>query len=321
MIKKIQRKITNYIDFNKIDFSSIELDSTLPYNLYIKKDDNFLIVVEAGTLIDENVYGALQSQKAIYVYKKDKNKQKLCFESLELYILFAKNNPQYAIKLLYTISEKFFEKFLKSNNKFDKENVEAIVKSIILLIENNKNFVRDNMSDFKDDNILAHHSLQVAIYSINLGSLLGLRGMELLELGMAGYLHDIGIKLLSEEIVFKETVLSLPELEEMHKHCLYGVQLAIRNQIHSPYIIEAIKHHHENDDGTGYPDKKAAKDIGKFASIISVCDVFDALTSDRPYRKKMSSYKALTFMLNDSTMVKKFNDKYIKLFIKLLVSK
>jgi HD-GYP domain-containing protein (c-di-GMP phosphodiesterase class II) len=75
-------------------------------------------------------------------------------------------------------------------------------------------------------------------------------------------------------------------------------------------------HHHESHDGTGYPDALLSEEISPFASILSVCDVFEALTNDRPYRKKYSTFNALKIMMKDDEMVNKFNQEYLKSFLK-----
>jgi HD-GYP domain-containing protein (c-di-GMP phosphodiesterase class II) len=322
MIRKVQASLDYFYSFHEFSITDIEIDSILPYHIYIKQEKNFVIIVEAGTLIDDIVYHALKAQKALYFSKKDIDKRKPGFQNLELYIEYAKDNPKYCIKLLYKTSELFFDKFFSSKkNEFNSENVISIIKSIVFLIEHNKNFVKENVSYLKDDNLIAHHSLQVCIYALNLGILLKMKHDDLIDLGIASYLHDVGMKIIGKDLMLKNSSLSVQELETMHKHCLYSVQIVMYNNIHGHNIIKGIKHHHENYDGTGYPDGLGQKDIGQFASIISISDVFDALTSQRPYRDKMSSYDALVYMLKSEDMKNKFNSTYIKVFIKLFASK
>ena len=76
--------------------------------------------------------------------------------------------------------------------------------------------------------------------------------------------------------------------------------------------------HHERYDGSGYPENLTEKDISEFASILAICDVFDALTNNRPHRKEHSSFEALKMMMKDSSMINKFNQRYLKLAIKSL---
>ena len=77
-------------------------------------------------------------------------------------------------------------------------------------------------------------------------------------------------------------------------------------------------HHHEQYDGSGYPEKLKEEDISVYASILSICDVFDALTSERPHRKQYSSFEAIKMMIKDDSMANKFNHKYLQLLLKSL---
>lgn len=153
---------------------------------------------------------------------------------------------------------------------------------------------------------------------MSLGNALALDDEELSKLGIAALLHDVGIKKIDSHIIEKENKLSFKEYERVHQHPLLSVQIIKHNKIFDPYIIEAVTHHHENYDGSGYPDGLIARQISIFSSIISITDVFDALTNTRPNRDAYSSFDALKIMMHDKTMVKKFNLKYMKVFLSLL---
>lgn len=319
MITKIQKKLRYDVDFNKLDLELVEIDTVIPYNMYIKRENDYVIIVKAGTLIDEKVYNILLGHN-IYISKKDHGKENIECKNIVEYISFAKDDSQYCIKLLYKMNDKFFEKFLSSKDySYNSEDVEGLIKSIILLVRHNISFVKENMTNFKNDSDLAHHSLHVAIYAVNLGASLGLNDQQLLDLGTAGYVQDLGLKKIDDSVVSKNSPLSQEEIQTIHKHTILSVQMAQHNKVHRPDIINGIRHHHENYDGSGYPDGLSAENISKFAAILSICDVFDALTSVRPYREEKSSYDALTFMMKDPSMIHRFNHQYIKVFIKQLV--
>jgi HD-GYP domain-containing protein (c-di-GMP phosphodiesterase class II) len=101
----------------------------------------------------------------------------------------------------------------------------------------------------------------------------------------------------------------------VQKHPDYSVEIVMKNYIHDPYIIDAIKHHHESHDGNGYPDGLSGNAISEFSSIICISDVFDALTNNRAYREKHSTFDALKIMMKDETMVNRFNQNYLKVFL------
>lgn len=316
MITKVQKKLRYDVDYKKIDLESIEIDTVVPFNIYVRQDDDYVIIVKAGTIIDKKIYNVL-IDKNIYVFKDNYGNEKLKCSNVDKYIISAKDNPEYCVKTLYKVNDMFFEEFSNSKDySFDIKDVEGIVKSIVFLVQHNSNFVKENMIHFKNDNDLAHHSLHVCLYAVSLGSALGIfTKEELMDLGIAGYIQDFGLKKVDEKLVSKDSSLSKSELVSIHKHTMLSVYIAQHNKVHRPDIIDGVKHHHENYDGSGYPDGLNAKNISKFAAVLAICDVFDALTSKRTYRKEKSSFEALTFMMKDDTMKHRFDHSYIKTFI------
>ena len=226
---------------------------------------------------------------------------------------------QKSLEYLYTINGKVFEKYLNSqDNKIDLKCAEEIIKTIIFLNNDNKKFLQEIMQYFVNEHELPTHSLHVTIYSLSLGKFLKLNTNELLQLGTASLLHDIGMKKISSQIINQNKKLTLAELESVQQHSIYSTQIIKHNHILDPYIIDAVTHHHENYDGTGYPDALMGSDISIFASIISIADVFDALTNARPNREALNSFSALKVMMKDDTMANKFNYTYLQGFLKLL---
>ena len=95
-----------------------------------------------------------------------------------------------------------------------------------------------------------------------------------------------------------------------------SVAIASKNMVRVKNVLSGIMYHHENLDGSGYPEGLKGKDIPIFAQIIGICDAFDALTTDTVYRSKYSSFDALMLMHNE--MRHHFSQAYIKTFIQLL---
>lgn len=139
-----------------------------------------------------------------------------------------------------------------------------------------------------------------------------------MQVGKAGLLHDLGLKKIDTSIIKKDAELDTTELKEIQKHSQYSVDIIKQNRIHDQYIINAIMHHHEQYDGNGYPKQLNRDEIGIFASILSICDVFDALTNNRPHRKQHTSFDAIKMMIKDKSMLGKFNHQYLQIFLKSL---
>jgi putative nucleotidyltransferase with HDIG domain len=136
------------------------------------------------------------------------------------------------------------------------------------------------------------HSARVSRFSLQIGERIGLDSTELEDLRVACLLHDVGKIKTPDSILMKPSRLSLPEQKEMMRHPEYGASiLGKASSLHK--YIPAVRHHHERFDGQGYPDGLKGTDIPRFAAIMAVADAFDAMTSDRPYRKALSKDEAL----------------------------
>ncbi len=172
----------------------------------------------------------------------------------------------------------------KKNNKSYIKNIDNTVVELMKLIrESKENSI--NISDLKAyDEYTYHHSLSVAVISIGLGMQLGLSEDELHKLGFGAIMHDIGKMNIPREIINKPGKLTEYEFGEMKKHSLYSEAYLQDNAIDDPEIYNSVMAHHEKVDGTGYPFGLKDKDIHLYAKIMSVADVYDALTSSRPYR-------------------------------------
>ena len=136
------------------------------------------------------------------------------------------------------------------------------------------------------------HSFRVAKYSLAIGGELGIDSQQLNDLEIAGYMHDLGKIGISELILSKPGKLTSEEFSIIQKHPVFTDK--ILQPIKLPArILEGATQHHERLDGSGYPGGLVGAEISRFGRIIAVADVFDALTSKRPYRDAMPVEEAL----------------------------
>jgi putative nucleotidyltransferase with HDIG domain len=140
------------------------------------------------------------------------------------------------------------------------------------------------------------HSINVSILAVLLGKHLGLDKPTLLQLGLAGMYHDVGKAKIPESILNKPGKLTEAEFQAMKAHPLEGYNVMKGQADLDPEILRAVVEHHERHDGSGYPRAIRGEDIGRFSRIISVVDVYDALTSRRVYKDAMAPAKALGMM-------------------------
>lgn len=318
-MKIIKTKLNYAKSYTLLDIDSLAIGAVTLFDIFIKKEKNYIIIIEAGTILTQNLYDKLKKQDSLYINKSDEDKQILSCETLKHYIKYNKDDHKKRLELLYEVNNQLFEIYMVNNeNKINLGCVELIVDAIIYLLKYDELFIKNTMPHMLSDYMLQIHSLHVAIYALTLGYTLKFNDEQLLKLGSAALLHDVGIKKIDKNIIYKKRSLSPKETTLVQKHSQYSVDILKQNKIHDPYIIDAVMHHHESYDGTGYPNRLKKDEISDFASILAICDVFDALTNNRPHRPHYSSFDALKMMMKDSDMVNRFNQSYLHLALKLL---
>ncbi|MGN6381506.1 MAG: HD-GYP domain-containing protein [Dyella sp.] len=140
------------------------------------------------------------------------------------------------------------------------------------------------------------HSVAVAALMMALGRRLGYAGSELKELGLAGLLHDIGKVGVPDAVLNKPGRLSPLEMTSVRQHPQIGWDILRREAAAGPVALDVCLHHHEKTDGSGYPEKLAGDTISRAARMGAICDVYDAITSDRPYKRGWEPAEAIRRM-------------------------
>jgi putative nucleotidyltransferase with HDIG domain len=144
----------------------------------------------------------------------------------------------------------------------------------------------------KRDPYTGGHTRRVMRYSLAIGRYMGLDKGMLENLELAAILHDIGKIGVRDQILLKNDSLDRDEKDTMNHHPQYGAEI-LGHVEQMRDVIPGVRSHHEKYDGTGYPDHLRGPDIPLIARIIAVADTYDAMTTDRPYRKAMSAQEAL----------------------------
>jgi putative two-component system response regulator len=139
------------------------------------------------------------------------------------------------------------------------------------------------------------HCERLAEMSARLGEKLGLTEEHIRALRRAGIVHDVGKVVVPDAILLKPGPLSPEEIEVMRKHPVQGERICAPLRTFR-LVLPIIRHHHERHDGSGYPDGLRGAEIPLTAAILQLADVYDALTTDRPYRKASPSEVALGIM-------------------------
>jgi putative nucleotidyltransferase with HDIG domain len=184
-------------------------------------------------------------------------------------------------------------------------------------LEQNKKFRNVLVDIAANDSYVFTHSLNVMIYSVAIAHKLNLKEKLIKHLSIGAILHDIGKIFISKEILNKNGRLTDEEFKQVQNHTLYGVQYLKRNGIFSQSVLLSVLQHHERLDGSGYPSKLKETDIHLFAKIIAVADVFDAISTDRCYRKALTPHQTIQILMQDYG--NKFDARILDSFLKAII--
>jgi|SRR5271165_1515480 len=144
---------------------------------------------------------------------------------------------------------------------------------------------------------LGNHSCRVGELAVELGRELGLSGSALISLRWAGQLHDLGKTVIARSLLMKTEALDEAEWTAIETHPVIGYELLIESSPEFHDLALAVRSHHERWDGLGYPNHLSGEAISLFGRIVAIVDVYDALTSHRPYRPVPFSHDAAVHLI------------------------
>lgn len=198
------------------------------------------------------------------------------------------------------------------------ESINDIAEELIENILSNKNLLI-SLVDIKNmDNYTYQHSVNVAVLSLVLGISLNFPKYKLIQLCTGALLHDIGKSFIDKDIILKPDKLTPDEFEKIKSHPYKGYEFLgnIYNDASSNSKLIVLQHH-ERIDGLGYPLGLKGDKINYMAKIVSIADVYDALTSDRPYKRAMCPSDALEYIMSNSGTF--FDYEIVKVFSRVIV--
>lgn len=198
-----------------------------------------------------------------------------------------------SIQQIYELSEKTTEALYAGCISHANDVLDRLVDTIL----ESPNMYIDIFSLRLYDDCTYNHSLGVTVLSIAIGKSIGLSRRSLSQLALCALLHDIGKMKVPIEIITKPGRLTDEEFSEVKKHPGIGGSILKKNDLISDLVLNGVVSHHEKFDGSGYPKKLKGKDIPLFGRIVSCADVYDALTSTRPYRTPATPADAIEYIM------------------------
>lgn len=292
-------------------YRMIQLESLIPETLpgvplFIRHGDNHVLYKNAAhsftqndkeRLIDNNV-------KFLFVKAADMSTYNQYVES-NLAVLMKDENlePLEKQNVLYQASVNYVQEIFDSPAISIKQNVDRCRNLIQNILNDvmNSNDLMTALSSLVDHNAYTYvHSVQVATYSISLHvKLFNLQKDEMMDVGMGSIFHDYGKVYVPRVLLDKPGKLTPTEFMEVKKHPVYGYSTLKDLEIFTPVALGIVKHHHEKENGNGYPDGLTSYDIARSSKITAIADVFSALTTNRSYRQALSKESAMEIMYGE----------------------
>lgn len=257
------------------------------------------LLLKNGVVINDNVLEKLRMHEIDYIYIID-----ALTEGVEPRGIIEDEKMQKSIKIVqYVFDDVLVHERMGVSASVTQEHV-LMVKRVINGLMNTlkkSEHILYSVVDLIDTDVYTYkHSVNVTVLSIITAKALGYKEKDISNIALGALLHDIGKIKVPTHLILKPSKLTFQERKEIEKHSEFGYELleAIEGLPFSTKQI--IRFHHEKLDGSGYPMGLQGIEIPEYVRIVTICDMFDAMTSDRVYRSKMPIYRALDILLAES---------------------
>jgi len=214
---------------------------------------------------------------------------------------------QQSISIIHNVMED-----VRAGKLFNSNAVKHVADKLVDLTLKNKGVMASIAKLKSYDDYTFQHSMNVSVFATSLAKHMGLGLNDIKTLAISGLLHDIGKMLVPAEILNKPGKLTDEEFKTMKKHVMLGYNYLLKNGFNKDQL-SIVAEHHERYDGSGYPNGLMDEEITLFGKIGAVVDIYDAITSDRVYHKRMEPPSALKLMFKwaDSHINKKVFEFFV----------
>lgn len=198
-----------------------------------------------------------------------------------------------------------------TRKELDLEDLSSTVKELCVYIKDNKRYIlriESNQEKLSKEYLISH-ALRSTIYSIIIGIQLRLPLSNLIELGVASILHEIGMIRLPPQLYMTDKVLTSSEKKLLFSHPILSYNILQENNFPIKICLGVLEHH-ERENGTGYPSRLLGEKISTYAKIISVACSYEAITAPRHYKDAQSSYEAMVDLLKNNRQI--YDENVIK---------
>ncbi|MGE5495247.1 MAG: HD-GYP domain-containing protein [Burkholderiales bacterium] len=249
------------------------------------------VMLRKGVVLNTSIIHKIASLGFQGVYIEDELSEGIVIEEVISHDLKVKTKKE--IESLFTS----VEHNRSSNVKKKISSIRPLVEDIVDEISHNRNIMINAIDLRTFDDYTYSHSLNVTVISAVIGTALNMSRSALNELAMGAIIHDVGKMFISKDILNKSGKLTPEEFEVIKKHSELGYKYLCDYFDISENSRIASLQHHEKYDGSGYPNGISGEEIHKYSRIVCLADVYDALMSDRPYRKAMPPSEVIEYIM------------------------
>jgi putative nucleotidyltransferase with HDIG domain len=260
------------------------------------------IIISEGTILDDHLVNKLKKMGLfrLQVFEQENHETEYKDEFIKSY-----NSSVDEYKKIITD--------IANGADLNTEKIDNVVDSVLQRFEEKRDIISCLNQIRSADEYTYAHSINVSLISMLIGNWMKFDSGRVRLLVQAGMLHDIGKTMVPIEILNKPGKLTAEEFEEIKKHPVYGYRIVEKVPSVSKEVLSAVLMHHEKEDGTGYPNKLSGDKIHIFAQIVSVADIYDAMTSNRVYREKDCPFDV--FQLMEENSLGKLNPTVVFAFL------
>ncbi|MBU8714010.1 HD-GYP domain-containing protein [Brevibacillus sp. FSL K6-0770] len=261
--------------------------------------ENGTVLVGAGVELTQRMIGRLMSKNINSLYIQDERTDDIMVDTV-----ISEGTRRQAMSIIHDTFRSVQEVPQKWQQLFTDKNLGRQLRQVMAAVADELKGSKSAINLLADacafDNYIFSHSFNVALYSTALAINTGCTEREILDVSIGGMLHDIGKVQIPDTILKKPGRLTPEEFEVMKKHTEIGFEM-LRRQDDIPLLAaHCAFQHHERWDGSGYPRHLKQDQIHPFGRLMAVADVFDALTSDRIYRRGMLPHEAMEVLYSGS---------------------
>ena len=310
--------------FLPVPLTAIPPESLIGLEVYIQAYPSYSLYKSSGLEFGLKDYERLIDAGTEYVYIETKNHQRY-YNAVEDTLLEIVNDKSIATErkceILYATTLALTTELMSTPPDRKKINeVEKLTKSTIDLVLKNPSAINHLYSISNHDFYTATHVANVSILMVSFAHKIGIKDKKLLnDLGTGGLLHDIGKMFIPQNLLNSTDKLSEDDFELIKSHVKKGVDYLEGNADLSDVITKIVSQHHEKLDGSGYPNKLAGDEISVYGRMSTIVDMFEAMTSVRPYRETSMPVAQAMEIIEDMAP-DQLDKKFVKSFINFIES-